>query len=189
MAKEIERKFLVKGDAWRKLAEGVSYRQGYLNSQKERTVRIRTVGEKAYLTVKGPTKGVTRTEFEYEIPYDDCLAMLDELAEKPIVEKKRYRIPADPTFGRWMNSSASMRASFLPRSNCRRKTPLSISPNGSEKKFRATPATSIRASLRIPILPGRSRQNLGDHPHKSQRTSFFRTAILSLCKSVKEGFL
>lgn len=68
MAKEIERKFLVKGDAWRKLAEGVSYRQGYLNSQKERTVRIRTVGEKAYLTVKGPTKGVTRTEFEYEIP-------------------------------------------------------------------------------------------------------------------------
>lgn len=94
MAKEIERKFLVKGDAWRKLAEGVSYRQGYLNSQKERTVRIRTVGEKAYLTVKGPTRGVTRTEFEYEIPYDDCLAMLDELAEKPIIEKKRYRIPA-----------------------------------------------------------------------------------------------
>ena len=94
MAKEIERKFLVKGDAWRSLAEGVSYRQGYLNSQKERTVRIRTVGEKAYLTVKGPTRGVTRTEFEYEIPYEDCLAMLEELAEKPIIEKKRYRIPA-----------------------------------------------------------------------------------------------
>ena len=94
MAKEIERKFLVKGDAWRSLAEGVSYRQGYLNSQKERTVRIRTVGEKAYLTVKGSTRGVTRTEFEYEIPYEDCLAMLEELAEKPIIEKKRYRIPA-----------------------------------------------------------------------------------------------
>lgn len=94
MAKEIERKFLVKGDAWRSLAEGVSYRQGYLNSQKERTVRIRTVGEKAYLTVKGPTRSVTRTEFEYEIPYEDCLAMLEELAEKPIIEKKRYRIPA-----------------------------------------------------------------------------------------------
>lgn len=94
MAKEIERKFLVKGDAWRELAEGVAYRQGYLNSRKERTVRIRTVGEKAFLTVKGPTKGVTRTEFEYEIPYEDCLAMLEELAEKPIIEKKRYRIPA-----------------------------------------------------------------------------------------------
>lgn len=94
MAKEIERKFLVKGDAWRALAQGVAYRQGYLNSQKERTVRIRTVGEKAYLTVKGPTWGVTRTEFEYEIPHEDCLAMLEELAEKPIIEKKRYRIPA-----------------------------------------------------------------------------------------------
>ena len=96
MAKEIERKFLVKGDAWRELAEGVAYRQGYLNSRKERTVRIRTVGEKAFLTVKGPTKGVTRTEFEYEIPYEDCLAMLEELAEKPIIEKKRYHIPAGP---------------------------------------------------------------------------------------------
>ena len=89
MGKEIERKFLVGGDAWRELAEGVAYRQGYLNSQKERTVRIRTVGEKAFLTVKGPTRGVTRTEFEYEIPYDDCQAMLDELAEKPIIEKTR----------------------------------------------------------------------------------------------------
>ena len=45
MGKEIERKFLVKGDEWRKLAAGVHYRQGYLNSAKERTVRIRTVGE------------------------------------------------------------------------------------------------------------------------------------------------
>ena len=51
MAKEIERKYLVKGDAWRKLAQGVHYRQGYLNSTKERTVRIRTVGEKAVITV------------------------------------------------------------------------------------------------------------------------------------------
>ena len=93
MAKEIERKFLVVGDAWRSLAQGVHYRQGYLNSIKERTVRIRTVGEKAVITVKGPTVGVTRMEFEYQIPYDDCVAMLDNLAEKPIIEKKRYKIP------------------------------------------------------------------------------------------------
>ena len=93
MAKEIERKFLVVGDAWRKLAEGIHYRQGYLNSMKERTVRIRTVGEKAVITVKGPTVGVTRMEFEYPIPYDDCVAMLENLAEKPIIEKKRYKIP------------------------------------------------------------------------------------------------
>ena len=49
MSKEIERKFLVKGDAWRQLATSVHYRQGYLNSQKERTVRNRTVGEWSYL--------------------------------------------------------------------------------------------------------------------------------------------
>jgi adenylate cyclase len=94
MAKEIERKFLVKGDAWRSLAKGTMYRQGYLNSVKERTVRIRTVGDKAFLTVKGLTVGATRSEYEYEIAFDDCNAMLDTLAEKPLIEKKRYKIPA-----------------------------------------------------------------------------------------------
>lgn len=93
MAKEIERKFLVIGDDWRRLAEGTMYRQGYLNSVKERTVRIRTVGERAFLTVKGITVGSTRVEYEYEIPVADCNAMLDGLAEQPIIEKKRYRIP------------------------------------------------------------------------------------------------
>lgn len=95
MAKEIERKFLVIGNKWRELAKGTHYRQGYLNSIKERTVRIRTIDNKAYLTVKGPTVGVTRMEFEYEIPYKDCVEMLDNLAEKPIIEKTRYKIKAD----------------------------------------------------------------------------------------------
>jgi CYTH domain-containing protein len=93
MAKEIERKFLVKGDVWRSLAEGTLYRQGYLNSVKERTVRIRTVGPRAFLTIKGVTVGSTRVEYEYPIPTEDCNAMLDGLAEQPIIEKKRYRIP------------------------------------------------------------------------------------------------
>lgn len=92
MAKEIERKFLVVGDGWRALAAGTMYRQGYLNSVKERTVRIRTVGDKAFLTVKGITVGATRVEYEYEIPTSDCNAMLDGLAEQPIIEKKRYKI-------------------------------------------------------------------------------------------------
>ncbi len=92
MAKEIERKFLVVGDEWRKGAKGTHYRQGYLNSVKERTVRIRTVGDKAVLTVKGLTVGCTRMEFEYQIPFEDCNRMLDELAEKPIIEKTRYKI-------------------------------------------------------------------------------------------------
>jgi adenylate cyclase len=92
MPKEIERKFLVVGDAWRKLAEGTLYRQGYLNSIKERTVRVRTVGAKGFLTVKGITVGATRVEYEYEIPSQDADAMLDGLCEKPIIEKKRYKI-------------------------------------------------------------------------------------------------
>ena len=92
MGKEIERKFLVKGDAWRQLSEGTPYRQGYLNSQMERTVRVRTVGYRGFITVKGPTVGLTRMEFEYEIPYEDAMTMLDHLAEKPLIEKKRYRI-------------------------------------------------------------------------------------------------
>ena len=93
MGKEIERKFLVRGDAWRSLAKGTSYRQGYLNSVKERTVRIRTIGDKAFLTIKGITVGATRAEYEYEIPLAECNAMLDTLAEKPIINKKRYKVP------------------------------------------------------------------------------------------------
>lgn len=95
MGKEIERKFLIKGDAWRDLAQGTMYRQGYLNSAKERTVRVRTVGDKAFLTVKGITIGATRAEYEYEIPFADCNALLDNLAEKPLIEKKRYKIKQD----------------------------------------------------------------------------------------------
>lgn len=92
MAKEIERKFLVIGNDWRSLAKGTHYRQGYLNSIKERTVRIRTIDDKAFLTIKGPTVGVTRQEFEYEIPYTECVEMLEHLAEQPIIEKIRYKI-------------------------------------------------------------------------------------------------
>lgn len=94
MSKEIERKFLVKGDAWRALANGTTYRQGYLNSAKERTVRVRTAEDKAFLTIKGLTLGATRAEYEYAIPFDEGKAMLDALAEKPLIEKKRYKIPA-----------------------------------------------------------------------------------------------
>ena len=94
MAKEVERKFLVKGDAWRTLAKGTTYRQGYLNSAKERTVRIRTTDDIAYLTIKGIPVRATRAEYEYEIPYDEGKAMLDSLAEQPLIEKRRYKIPA-----------------------------------------------------------------------------------------------
>ena len=92
MAKEIERKFLVLGDGWRQGVTGVPYRQGYLSTVKERTVRVRTVGDKGFLTIKGVTVGVTRSEFEYSIPTADADALLNDLCEKPLIEKTRYKI-------------------------------------------------------------------------------------------------
>lgn len=93
MAKEIERKYLVKSGAWKEAAKGVVYRQGYLSSVKERVVRVRTIEDKGYLTIKGVTRGVSRSEFEYEISVEDANIMLDEICEKPLIEKKRYKIP------------------------------------------------------------------------------------------------
>ena len=92
MAKEIERKFLVLGDGWKRGITGVSYRQGYLSTVKERTVRVRTVGDRGFLTIKGVTVGVTRSEFEYSIPTADADALLNDLCEKPLIEKTRYKI-------------------------------------------------------------------------------------------------
>ncbi len=93
MAKEIERKFLVKGDSWRGSDNGKRYRQGYLSTVKERTVRVRTAGDHGFITVKGISVGATRSEYEYEIPTADASEMLDRLCQRPLVEKTRYRIP------------------------------------------------------------------------------------------------
>ncbi|RAM49612.1 MAG: adenylate cyclase [Hapalosiphonaceae cyanobacterium JJU2] len=92
MAKEIERKFLVKGDNWRKLAEGSVYCQGYIATQKEATVRVRIVGNQGYLTIKSPSVKYSRSEFEYPIPIEDAQEMLDKLCDRPIIEKTRYKI-------------------------------------------------------------------------------------------------
>ncbi len=95
MAQEIERKFLVKRELWKRPEGGVRYRQGYLSTVKERTVRVRTAGDKGYITVKGVTVGATRSEYEYEIPLADANEMLDRLCERPLIEKTRYRIARD----------------------------------------------------------------------------------------------
>ncbi|MFZ5952973.1 MAG: CYTH domain-containing protein [Candidatus Rifleibacteriota bacterium] len=93
MGKEIERKYLVKSDEFKKLAKGTSYRQGYLSTVKERTVRVRTIDEKGFLTIKGITVGASRVEYEYEIPAKEADDMLSNLCEKPLIEKNRYKIP------------------------------------------------------------------------------------------------
>ena len=90
MAKEIERKFLVKEGPWRN-TKGTKYLQGYLNSAKERNVRVRTMEDKAYLTIKGIAIGASRMEFEYEIPLQDADELL-EICEKPLIEKTRYKV-------------------------------------------------------------------------------------------------
>lgn len=87
MGIEIERKFLVKGTAWRQGA-GVRFSQGYLNRDKERTVRVRLAGEKAFLTIKGVSVGASRAEFEYEIPIADAEQLL-KLSDGPVIEKIR----------------------------------------------------------------------------------------------------
>jgi len=90
MAIEIERKFLVVGDAWR-AAPAVFYSQGYLNRDKERTVRVRIAGDEAFLTIKGVSLGASRAEFEYPIPLWDARDLL-ALCEQPLIEKNRCKI-------------------------------------------------------------------------------------------------
>jgi len=92
MAKEIERKFLVRGNTWRGQDGGKRYRQGYLSTVKEPTVRVRTTGDKGFINIKGMSVGATRSEYEYEIPLADANEMLDRLCERPLIEKTRYRV-------------------------------------------------------------------------------------------------
>lgn len=91
MGKEIERKFKVIGTAYK--TESISsaiYKQGYLSVDKERTVRVRVVGDKAFLTIKGQNCGIVRNEFEYEIPVADAEIMLNENCLQPVIEKVRH---------------------------------------------------------------------------------------------------
>lgn len=86
---EIERKFLIDIEKWIPTDEGVKIIQGYLSTDKKRVVRVRIKGEKAFLTVKGNQKGITRTELEYEIPINEARIMLEMCLDFPI-EKTRY---------------------------------------------------------------------------------------------------
>jgi len=92
VATEIEHKFLVIGDGWRGYP-GTRYQQGYIAIGSTGVVRVRVGGGRAYLTIKGPTEGRTRAEYEYEIPQSDGTAILESLCENRIVDKTRCRIP------------------------------------------------------------------------------------------------
>lgn len=93
MGQEIERKFLVASDEWRRNVRA-SRRivQGYLTRDPERAVRVRMAGDEAFVTIKGRTHGISRVEFEYPIPAADARHLLDELCLKPLVAKTRHEV-------------------------------------------------------------------------------------------------
>ncbi|MDQ2086383.1 CYTH domain-containing protein [Herbivorax sp. ANBcel31] len=91
MGTEIERKFIINKNKLIDLPNGILYRQGYLSTSKERTVRIRVFSKKAYITIKGLSQGASRLEYEYEIPFKDGNEMLDKLCKKPVIEKIRHK--------------------------------------------------------------------------------------------------
>lgn len=94
MGQEIERKFLLVSEAWRAAAIGSSLlRQGYLSSNAKATVRVRTWDDaRAALTLKGPVSGISRAEYEYEIPIADARELL-AMAAPHVIEKTRYSVP------------------------------------------------------------------------------------------------
>jgi adenylate cyclase len=93
MGIEIERKFLVKHNIWQQepQTKGTEMRQGYMVNQTSKAVRLRIAGARAYLTFKSGTKGISRAEFEYEIPVDDARELYDQFVETGL-EKTRYNI-------------------------------------------------------------------------------------------------
>ena len=93
MPLEIERKFLVKHDGWKSYCvRSVRIRDGLLASSNGCKVRVRISDTRATLAVKGPEVGISRPEFEYEIPLQDAREMLQHVAEKPFIDKTRYRV-------------------------------------------------------------------------------------------------
>ncbi len=89
---ETEKKFLVTSDEWRGLSKGVKYRQGYLSIEPGRTVRVRLEGENGKLNIKGEKRKSSGDEFEYDIPVDEAIYLIEHICIKPIIEKIRYKI-------------------------------------------------------------------------------------------------
>lgn len=94
--KEIEYKFLVDHEAWLEVEkpEPTLIVQGYISKSEHAVVRVRIKGDKGYLTIKGNTIGITRSEFEYEIPLNEAEAMIELFTEK-YIKKHRYEVVVD----------------------------------------------------------------------------------------------
>lgn len=95
MAIEIERKFLVATDDWRRAADsGLRMQQGYLCRPETSSVRVRVAGDEARLNIKSADPGMRRMEFEYPVPVDEAHQMLERLSVGPVIDKTRYRVAA-----------------------------------------------------------------------------------------------
>lgn len=93
MGIEIERKFLLRNDEWRAGADaGTVMRQGYFSGPQRASIRVRIEGDSANLNIKSAELGIRRLEFEYPVPLNEGLQMLNELCEKPLIEKTRYHV-------------------------------------------------------------------------------------------------
>jgi adenylate cyclase len=94
MGIEVERKFLVVGEAWRGAAtERIRMRQGYLTREGPSSVRIRITGAEARLNLKSAEVGTTRLEFDWEVPRAEAEQILDRLCHRPLIEKVRHLVP------------------------------------------------------------------------------------------------
>ena len=91
---EIERKFLVNIDLWNRSTKGVRrfYEQGYISTEPGKTIRVRVNDENAFITIKGKPVGMSRSEFEYRIPKQDAVELLNQFCSS-IVSKYRYMVP------------------------------------------------------------------------------------------------
>src|SRR5689334_12726067 len=93
MPVEIERKFLVDKQKWESAEKGNPqfYQQGYLLTDPDKTIRIRTTDESGYITIKGKTTGASRPEYEYAIPKEEAIQLLDQFCTS-VITKHRYKL-------------------------------------------------------------------------------------------------
>ncbi len=93
MGQEIERKFLLQSDAWRdEVSSSVRMVQGYLARGEHSAVRVRICGDVAQLNIKHTLDGIHRLEYEYEIPVGDAREILDQVAQRPLIDKTRHHV-------------------------------------------------------------------------------------------------
>ena len=93
MALEIERKYLINKDKWDNFEKGEAqfFRQGYLLTEPNKTIRVRVTDTEGFMTVKGISVGATRLEYEYTIPRNEAIELLDNFAVSDLI-KTRHNI-------------------------------------------------------------------------------------------------